>query len=131
MRRFEQIKFPRPLHLKYELGHGGDWELEADFRVCWLDHGETWGYTAKAGMITDIASIPGWAQSIVNKEGDKAPASIIHDHQYMTRAEGWTRKECDRLLYAGLRASGVGWLEAKTMYYAVRIGGKGQWDDDD
>ena len=135
MREFRKVIFPDQLILKYPLGSGRtlgvkDWILEADFRVFWTDErGIERHYTAKAGLITDGPSIPGWAQSVINKEGIKAPASVIHDDQYMRRV--WPRKECDRLLYAGLRASGVGWLEAKAMYWAVRVGGGKQWDDDD
>lgn len=129
MRKFARVSFPDPLRLRYELGHGGDWRLEQDFRVFWTDeNGKKRSYTAKAGLITDMASIPGWAQSVVNKEGDKAPASIIHDDIYERQPDGWTRKAADRFLYAGLRASGVGWLEANAMYYAVRIGGQNIWD---
>ena len=128
MRKFENVTFPDPLLLKYEFGHGGDWELEQDFRVFWTDGGKEYRYKAEAGLITDGPSIPGWAQSVINKEGNKAPASIVHDQMYERREPGWTRQECDRLLYHGLRASGVGWLEAKAMYYAVRIGGQNVWD---
>jgi len=128
VRKFENVAFPDPLLLKYESGHGGDWELEQNFRIFWSEGVRERHYTAEAGLITDMASIPGWAQSFVNKEGIKAPASIIHDQMYERREPGWTRRECDRLLYAGLRASGVGWLEAKAMYFAVRIGGQSVWD---
>ena len=128
MRKFEGVMFPDALDLRYAFGHGGDWELLQDFRVFWTDDGKEHQYKAAAGLITDMASIPGWAQSIINKEGDSAKASIIHDHIYETQPADWARKGADQLLYAGLRATGMGWLKAKAMYYAVRIGGQSVWD---
>ncbi len=127
MRKFKNVTFPDSLVLKYEIGHGGDWILEEDFRVFWSDWDMEYQYLAEAGLITDQASIPGWAQSIIHKEADSARASIIHDNQYERKEPGWTRKECDRLLYAGLGATGMGWLKAKAMYLAVRVGGGRTW----
>ena len=130
MRKFEKVIFPDELILKYAFGHGGDWELQADFRVFWTDSGKEHQYKAEAGLITDMASIPGWAQSVIHKEADSAKASIIHDHIYENRPADWTRKGADRLLYAGLRASGMNWFKAKSMYLAVRVGGQKVWEDD-
>ncbi len=133
MRKFENVKFPDDLKLNYPAGEGAkhgvvDWHLMEDFRVLWTDGGKKFHYTARAGLITDRSSIPGWAQSIVQKDGPKVRASIIHDDLYENKPEGWTRKDADRLLYYGCRASGTPWLEANGMYYAVRIGGQRAWD---
>jgi len=132
-RKFGNVRFPDPLVLKYPAGEGAkhgvvDWHLEQDFRVYWTDGGKEYHYTAEAGLITDRSSIPGWAQSIVQKDGPKVRASIIHDDLYENKPEGWTRKDADRLLYFGCRAAGTDWLEANEMYYAVRIGGQHAWD---
>ncbi len=126
MRKFNNVRFPDPLILEFDLGSGGDWNLRQDFRVFWTD-GKEHHYTAKAGLITDMASIPGWAQSIIHKEADSAQASMVHDDIYDKRPDDWTRKGADRLLYAGLRATGMGWFKAKAMYLAVRAGGKRTW----
>jgi hypothetical protein len=133
VREFQNVRFPDPLVLKYLAGAGArhgvvDWHLERDFRVLWTDRGKDRHYTARAGLITDRSSIPGWAQSIVQKDGPKVRASVIHDDLYENKPEGWTRKDADWLLYYGCRASGTPWLEANGMYYAVRIGGQRAWD---
>lgn len=134
MRKFKNVRFPDPLILKYPAGAGAthgvvDWRLEQDFRVFWTDEdGREQSYTARAGLITDRSSIPGWAQSIVQKDGPKVRASIIHDDIYEKKPDGWTRRDADRLLYHGCRAAGTDWLKANEMYYAVRIGGQHTWD---
>lgn len=107
MRKFENVRFPDSLILKYPAGAGArhgvvDWRLEQDFRVFWTDEdGREYHHTAKAGLITDRSSIPVWAQSIVQKDGPKVRASIIHDDMYERRValelEGWTRKDADWL----------------------------------
>ena len=133
MRRFENVVFPDELVLKYPLGQAvqygvTDWILLENFRVFWNEGAKEFHYTAKAGLITDRSSIPGWAQSVIQKDGPKVKASIIHDDIYEKKPLSWTRKDADRLLYHGLRVAGTGWLEAKAMYFAVRIGGQHAWD---
>lgn len=135
MRKFDNVAFPDPLRLKYPPGeaarHGVyNWILEQDFRVVWSDGGKQYQYVAARGMTTDMSSIPWWAQGIpgLQKAGKSVKASIVHDHIYENRPEGWTRAEADLLLYRGLRASGRNWLTAQMMYRAVRLGGKTAWD---
>lgn len=128
-RTFDSVLFPDTLRLARPLGSGGDWELEEDFRVFWTD-GVEQTYTVKAALVTDMASIPWWAQGLpgFQKAGKATKPSIPHDAMYERREPGWTRKEVDRLFYKGLRAEGVNWITARAMYLAVRIGGKQTWD---
>ncbi len=148
-RSFNNVTFPDKLHLAktpgvglrrkwWSLGlwttsTGDDWDLTQDFRVFWTDDaGTEQSYTAKAGLITDMSSIPWYFQGLpgMQKAGKKVFASIIHDDIYerMGEPEGWLREEADLLLYRGWRASGVIFATAKPGYRAVRIGGQKAWD---
>ena len=137
MRTFNRVTFPDELVLKYPLGSGKtlgikDWILLEPFRAFWTDDaGKEQTYTVEAGLVTDMSSIPWWAQGVpgLQKAGRNVRASIVHDDIYFRQGQpdGWTRLEADKLLYAGLRASGQGWLIASAMYRAVRLGGGEVW----
>ncbi len=134
-RKFDNIIFPDPLILKYPVGAGKtlgvkDWHLEADFRIFWTDNDVEQHYTAKAGLITDMSSIPWWAQGLpgMQKAGRKVRASLIHDDIYEKRPLTWPREDADHLLYHGWRASGVHWIPARGGYRAVRLGGRHAWE---
>lgn len=47
---------------------------------------------------------------------------ILHDWRYATHS--LTRKEADKELYDGLRAAGMDYLKAKSIYEAVRCFGR-------
>lgn len=99
-------------------------------------------YDPKAGSIKaminyswDGASIPKWAQWLVRKDRKTQLASLPHDLNYQLARNGvWhgvkdARKRIDQQFYRDMRAEGISWLKAKTMYRAVRLGGgkKGSW----
>ena len=79
--------------------------------------GETW--VAPAGSVVDGASIPRSLWSLMGGpfEGKYRNASVLHDVAYDQRNRPW--EECDLMFYNAMRCSGVGAVEAKTMYYAL------------
>ena len=79
--------------------------------------GEVW--TAPAGTVVDGASIPRSLWSIMGGpfEGRYRNASVLHDVSYDRQNRPW--QECDRMFYNACRCSGVGAVEAGTMYYAL------------
>jgi hypothetical protein len=79
--------------------------------------GFTW--IAPAGSQVDGASIPRSLWSIMGGpfEGKYRNASVLHDVAYGERNRPW--QDCDRMFYNAMRCSGVGGVEAKTMYYAL------------
>ena len=79
--------------------------------------GETW--IAPAGSVVDGASIPRSLWSIMGGpfEGKYRNASVLHDVAYDQHNRPW--EECDRMFYNAMRCSGVGAVEAGTMYYAL------------
>lgn len=83
--------------------------------------GEVW--TAPAGSEVDGASIPRALWSFMGGpfEGKYRNASVLHDVSYDQHNRPW--QDCDRMFYNAMRCSGVGPVQAKTMYYSlVRFG---------
>ncbi len=80
-------------------------------------HGIVW--VAPAGSVVDGASIPRalWTFMGGPFEGKYRNASVLHDVSYDRQDR--PPQECDRMFYDAMRCSGVGALEAKTMYYAL------------
>jgi hypothetical protein len=80
------------------------------------------GWQAKAGLKTDGASIPSWAQPIIGGAWDEQflRAAVIHDHYCIRTVR--TRSSTHRMFYDALIESGVTRIKALTMYYAVTVG---------
>jgi hypothetical protein len=80
------------------------------------------GWQAKAGLKTDGASIPPWAQLIIGGawDGEFIRAAVIHDH-YCERTVK-PRTATHRMFYDALIESGVSQAKALVMYYAVTVG---------
>lgn len=82
------------------------------------------GWQAKAGLKTDGASIPPWAQPIVGGAWEEQflRAAVIHDH-YCKRTVR-ARTATHRMFYDALIESGVTRAKALVMYYAVMVGSR-------
>ncbi len=94
--------------------------VDADFS--YIDPAGT-GWMAAAGLVTDGASIPRWAQPIVGQPFTPAyvKAAVIHDHYCVRRVRPW--RETHRVFYNALKASGVPPSAAATRDLAVMVGG--------
>jgi hypothetical protein len=84
-------------------------------------------WIAPAGSTIDGASIPRALWSFMGGpfEGRYRNASVLHDVAYDRHDRPW--QDCDRMFYNAMRCSGVGPVEAKTMYYALYRFGR-HWD---
>lgn len=87
--------------------------------------GHVW--IAPADSVVDGASIPRslWTFMGGPFEGKYRNASVLHDVAYDQHDRPW--QDCDRMFYNAMRCSGVGPVEAKTMYYALYRFGR-HWD---
>jgi hypothetical protein len=76
-------------------------------------------WIAPVGSKVDGASIPRslWTFMGGPFEGRYRNASVLHDVAYEQRTRTW--QECDRMFYNAMRCSGVGAVEAKTMFYSL------------
>lgn len=97
----------------------GECELVYDFG--YIDPNRL-GWQAKAGLKTDGASIPEWAQSIIGGPWEESftRAAVIHDHYCIRTVR--SRSSTHRMFYNALIESGVNREKALTMYYAVNVG---------
>jgi hypothetical protein len=97
----------------------GQCELVYDFG--YIEPGG-YGWQAKAGLKTDGASIPSWAQSIIGGAWDAEyiRAAVIHDHYCIRTVRA--RTATHRMFYNALIESGVDRAKALVMYYAVMVG---------
>ena len=79
--------------------------------------GRVW--LAPAGSKVDGASIPRSLWTIMGGpfEGRYRNGSVLHDVAYTKQNRPW--QDCDRMFYNAMRCSGVGAVEAKTIYYAL------------
>lgn len=95
-------------------------------------------YTTPAGYLveipvgfkTDLASIPRLVWSIFPRDGDYAPAAIVHDYLYRYHrmaGRAVDRPEADGIFLDGMVDLGIGWATRWTIYAAVRAGGLLAW----
>lgn len=80
-------------------------------------------WEAKADLVTDGASIPGIFQPFIGSPFDPSfiKAAVIHDYYCVNQVRPWPQTH--RVFYDGLLAGGVSKAKAKTMYFAVVLGG--------
>ena len=85
-------------------------------------YGKVW--VAPAGSRVDGASIPRPFWTIIGGpfEGKYRNASVLHDVAY--EEQKVSPEEADLMFYNAMRASGVGAVTAKTMYYSLRRHGR-------
>jgi len=97
--------------------------------------------TVPAGFVTDLASIPRWAWTLLPPDGPWVKAAIIHDFLYATGGTGvwkghasgatrpgpYSRKESDWILRDAMENRGVGVIRRTIIWVAVRIGGWWGW----
>jgi len=100
-----------------------EWELLTDITYTNSDI----SVTAKAGLITDGASVPKYLWGIVGSPftGRYTRPALIHDALYAS--ERLLRKDCDNLFLEMMEAENVAWLKRYSMYLAVRAGGYFVW----
>ena len=84
-----------------------------------------------AGFLSDGLSIPKLIQPLINTPA--APQWIVagfyHDWLYKLHPNKTvTRKEADLKFLEVMRELGVGWMRRRTIFYGVRLGGRGSWN---
>jgi hypothetical protein len=80
--------------------------------------------TVVKGFITDLASIPKIARSLIPQVGKHRGAAVIHDWLYSTSDHHtYSRLQCDRVFLEAMKTAGVSLWKRHTMFLAVRSGG--------
>lgn len=97
--------------------------------------------TVPPGFVTDLASIPRWAWTLLPPDGPWVKAAVIHDFLYRTHGTGvwkghpsgiarpqpYSRAEADGILREAMADRGVGPVARGIIWAAVRVGGSGGW----
>lgn len=97
------------------------WELLCDLVFDSSAFGQV---TAKAGFVTNCASVPRIPVAFLLLGGYAKKPSALHDHLYSFPGE-MTREQCDKIFLEAMKADGVSAWRRNAMYIAVRaFGGK-------
>ncbi|MEQ1669983.1 MAG: DUF1353 domain-containing protein [Hyphomicrobium sp.] len=80
-----------------------------------------------SGFVTDFASVPWFAQSVVSVLGRHSVPAIVHDYLYWHQK--CTRKEADLILYATMQEYDANWFQRHAVYWMVRIFGGWSWNE--
>lgn len=83
-------------------------------------------YTAPAGMLTDLASIPLPLWNILPPFGRYLGAAIIHDFLYQTQPV--TKEKADHILAEAMDCAGVTHHIRQLIYDGVKFGGRSAWN---
>lgn len=121
------ILYPDPLHIEVV---PGTWmnELLKDYTCIY--RGEQ--IVVPAGFRTNFASIPRFFKAFMDNDDPRIKeGAVLHDFLYDIRSLGdysnFDRNEADLLLYRSILANGGKERIAKIVYWAVRIGGAGNY----
>lgn len=90
------------------------------------------GILIPRGFVSDLASVPWFADGLFPSFGPYVPAAIPHDYLYrlggkLPDGRVFTRAQADRLFLDIMAELGVPWWKRSVMYRAVRIGGTSGW----
>jgi len=111
----------RPLRLRDLIPPDGRrFALEKDF-VYEDTEGVAW--LAPTDLLTDGATIPSVVWSVIGGpwDGLYREAAVVHDAYCCGQTAPW--QDVHRMFYEAMRCSGVGSVQAKTMFYAVWLAG--------
>jgi hypothetical protein len=89
--------------------------------VFWSDKHQR-EFVAPAGIITDLASIPWWAQSFCQVLGNNIRSAILHDFNCTEegkRVNNVSQQLADDLFREGLEVDNERWSKAVVMHRAV------------
>ena len=97
-------------------------------RLEYFDYREHQLFVIEEGFIYDGASIPKPLWSIIGSPFDadfRLPSAL---HEFLYRNEVISKERADQMFYDALRGTGVGYLKAQSMYLAVKLFGRGNYD---
>ena len=117
--------------LKMRGGQGdADYVVSRPYSIGFKLDGEERTITVPRGMLTDLASVPSLARSVVGRVGRHLEASIVHDFLYIAWQDlpgGEPRREdrrfADELMLAAMECAKVRGFRRQVIYRAVRAFG--------
>jgi len=112
-------------------------EVAEDFTVkCYTERSGVLTVKVKAGLLTDLGSVPKWVQSLtgIHSRGNMfmTAAFIIHDFLYSTQSHlhDFTFDFVNDLLSDQMEHTqvGIGSIKQYLVYTAVDLGGRNAWE---
>jgi len=85
------------------------------------------GWCVPEGFTTDFASIPRWLWSFLPPIGIYAQPAVLHDYLYTMGCV--SRAEADLTFYEAMKFENVNFATRCLMYLAVRLFGKGHYQN--
>jgi hypothetical protein len=82
--------------------------------------------TVPAGFVTDFASVPWYARSLISVLGRHSIPAIVHDYLYWEQR--CTRDQADDILREAMNEYSSSWRDQIAVDYAVKYGAQGAWD---
>lgn len=131
MRHFSATKLPQPNSLGLlEVAYPNLTQVQADLWMHMQDFSYTTDdgrvFTAKAGTLTDLASIPKAGWNVLPPFGLYTPAAVIHDDLY--RRQIVIKEEADHLFAEMMDCAGVPHDVRMILYDGVKFDGQAAWD---
>jgi len=80
-------------------------------------------FKVPAGFVTDFASVPKIARSVVNRIGHGCIGYVIHDYLRKDTQQEISTKTADKALYKFMRLLGESRYTSKKVYYGLRLFG--------
>lgn len=121
------------------------WQLVQPYRYAWTEGGTNYRVTIPAGWVTDKASVPEIAWSLIGPHELGEAAALVHDFGYgcvgqwgeslvfqygdawLAGGPTWTRERVDRLFLRMMKESGISRWKSALAYRAVRWFGGDTW----
>ena len=82
--------------------------------------------TVPAGFVTDFASVPWYARSLISVLGRHSIPAIVHDYLYWEQR--CTRDQADDILREAMSEYSSSWRDQIAVDYAVKYGAQSAWD---
>lgn len=83
--------------------------------------------TVPPGFVTDFASIPRVAWSLLPPDGNYTYPAVVHDYLYWTQQT--TRADADKVFQLMMKEFGIDSTVISGIYSAVRLGGGIAWEN--
>lgn len=83
--------------------------------------------TVPSGFVTDFASVPWYAQSVISVVGKHSVPAVVHDFLYWEQT--CTREEADNILAEAMQEYDSPWYQISAVYWSVRAGAGSAWTE--
>lgn len=81
--------------------------------------------TVPAGFVTDFASVPWYARSVINVLGRHSIPAIVHDYLYWEQR--CTREQADAIMKEAMTEYESSSFDQNVVFYAIKYGAGGAW----